>query len=208
MKDETMAAEKLDLYLLHKDEYLTPKTPMLVKIKPAKYLAISGKGEPGGDVFAAKLSALYNVTFTIKMAQKFSGNNYKVCKLEGLWWGDKNKPDFTDEPKNTWNWKPLIRTPDFINAKHLKTVVADLREKGKSAEVSEVQLEKLNEGLCVQMLHVGSYDEERKTIASMLAFAEKAGLAFHGLPHEIYLSDPRRVAPQKLKTILRMPVRR
>lgn len=203
-----MATEKLDLYVLHKDEYITPKTPQLVKTKPAKYLAITGKGEPGGDVFAAKLGALYNVAFTIKMTQKFSGTDYKVCKLEGLWWGNKNKPDFTDEPKSAWNWKLLIRTPDFINAQHLKTAVSGLREKGKSTEVSEVQLEKLNEGLCVQMLHAGPYDEERKTIASMLTFAEKAGLAFHGLHHEIYLSDPRRVMPKKLKTILRMPVRR
>jgi len=201
-----MAAEKLDLYILHKDEYITPKSPQLVKTKPAKYLAITGKGEPGSDAFAAKLGALYNVAFTIKMAQKFSGNDYKVCKLEGLWWGNKNKPDFTDEPKSEWNWKLIIRTPDFINAQHLKTAVAGLREKGKSAEVREVQLEKLNEGLCVQVLHVGPYEEERKTIALMLAFAEKEGLSFHGLHHEIYLSDPRRVAPKKLKTILRMPV--
>ena len=105
------------------------------------------------------------------------------------------------------NWKLRIRTPDFVKAQHLKTAVAVLREKGKGAEVSEVQLEKLNEGLCVQMLHVGPYDEERKTIALMLAFAEKEGLSFHGLHHEIYLSDPRRVAAKKLKTILRMPVK-
>lgn len=201
-----MAATKLDLYVLHKDEYVAPKSPLLVKIKPAKYLAITGKGEPGGEVFTAKLGALYNMAFTIKMAQKFSGQDYKVCKLEGLWWGNKNKPDFTDEPKSAWNWTLLIRTPDFITEKHLKEAVAKLREKGKGAEVSEVKLEKLNEGLCVQMLHLGPYDEERKTIALMLAFAEQEGLSCHGLHHEIYLSDPRRVAPQKLKTILRMPL--
>ncbi len=201
-----MAATKLDLYVLHKDEYVAPKSPLLVKIKPAKYLAITGKGEPGGEVFTAKLGALYNMAFTIKMAQKFSGQDYKVCKLEGLWWGNKNKPDFTGEPKSAWNWTLLIRTPDFITEKHLKEAVAKLREKGKGAEVSEVKLKKLNEGLCVQMLHLGPYDEERKTIALMLAFAEQAGLSCHGLHHEIYLSDPRRVAPQKLKTILRMLV--
>jgi hypothetical protein len=203
-----MAAEKLDLYVLHKDEYIAPKAPQLVKIKPAKYLAITGKGDPGGEAFATKLGALYNVTFTIKMKQKVAGTDYKVCKLEGLWWGNKNKPDFTDEPKSAWNWKLLIRTPNFITEKHLKEAVTSLREKDKGVEVSEVQLEKLNEGLCVQMLHVGPYDEERKTIALMLTLGQKEGLSFHGLHHEIYLSDPRRVAPQKLKTILRMPVRK
>ncbi len=203
-----MVAEKFDLYVLHKDEYLAPKTPQLVKVKPAKYLAIIGKGEPGGEAFTNKLGALYNVTFTIKMQQKFSGTDYKVCKLEGLWWGNKNKPDFTGEPKSAWNWKLLIRTPDFITEKQLKEAAAGLREKGKSAEVAEVTLEKLNAGLCVQMLHVGPYDEERKTIALMLAFGQNEGFSFHGLHHEIYLSDPRRVAPKKLKAILRMPVRR
>lgn len=198
---------KLDLYVLHRDEYIAPKTPKLVRIKPTKYLTITGKGKPGGELFTAKLGALYNVAFTIKMAQKFSGGDYKVCKLEGLWWGNKNNPDFSGEPKSMWNWKLLIRTPDFIGAQHLKTAIASLREKGKSAEVGEVQLEKLREGLCVQMLHIGPYDEERKTITLMLAFGREAGKSFHGRHHEIYLSDPRRVAPQKLKTILRMPVK-
>jgi hypothetical protein len=203
-----MAAAKLDLYVLHKDEYITPKTPQFVKIKSAKYLAIIGKGEPGGEVFTAKLGALYNVTFTIKMAQKFAGNDYKVCKLEGLWWTDKSNYAFGTVPRNEWNWKLMIRTPDFITERHLKDAAASLLAKGKSADVSEVQLEKINEGLCVQMLHIGPYDEESASIAMMKAFAEQKGKTFHGLHHEIYLSDPRRVAPKKLKTILRMPVRK
>lgn len=201
-----MPSEKLDLYELHKDEYATPKKPQLIKVKPAKYLGITGRGAPGGEVFAQKLGALYNVAFTIKMAEKFAGSDYKVSKLEGLWWGNADNEDFLLTPREEWNWKLIIRTPDFITKKHLQNAIASLRDKGKPAEVSEVKLETIKEGVCVQMLHVGPYTEEIKSIEVMKDFARQQGLRFHGLHHEIYLSDPRRVAAERLKTILRMPV--
>ncbi len=189
--------KKLDLYAQHKSQYATPKKPALIDVSPAQYLAITGRGDPGGPVFQKKLGALYNVAFTIKMARKFAGQDYAVCKLEGLWWRDKTEP---------WNWTLIIRTPDFIGAKDLEETVQKLRDKGKDAEVSEVELKKLKEGRSVQMLHVGPYDQESATIDAMRKFAAAQGLAFHGLHHEIYLSDPRRVAAQKLRTILRNPV--
>ncbi|MEW6732291.1 MAG: GyrI-like domain-containing protein [Acidobacteriota bacterium] len=201
-----MSLEKLDLYQLHKDEYITPKAPTLVEIKPARYLTITGRGEPGGAEFSTKLGALYNVVFTIKMEHKFAGKDYKVCKLEGLWWADKPHRDFLLEPKDKWNWKLIIRTPDFVTIDHLHKGIAKLREKGKSAEVSEVRLETIAEGLSVQMLHVGSYGKEEETITRMKEYAADKGLKYHGLHHEIYLSDPRRVAEPRLKTILRNPV--
>jgi hypothetical protein len=201
------AEKKLDLYTVHKTEYVTPREPVLVKVGPAKYLAIEGQGAPGGEEFQAKIGALYNVTFTIKMAKKFAGQDYTVCKLEGVWWAAGEHKEFMGLPKEQWRWKLMIRAPEFIGAKELQAAIAKLREKGKPAEVSSVKLENLKEGVCVQVLHVGPYDAEPASIVKMKEFASAKGLSFYGLHHEIYFSDPRRVAPAKLRTILRNPVR-
>ena len=200
-------AKKYDIYKEHEADYITPKTPALVEIKPARYLAIVGRGDPKGKVFQAKMGALYNVAFTVKMARKFAGRDYTVSKLEGQWWLDGKDKTYLDEPPSNWNWKLLIRVPGFITQEEVDAAIGKLREKGKPAEVSEVKLETLDEGRCVQMLHLGPYDAEAKTIAAMTAFAQGNGLGYHGLHHEIYLSDPRRVAPARLRTILRHPVR-
>ncbi len=199
---------KIDLYKLHKTEYAATRKPALMELKPATYLAISGQGAPGGEQFTASIGALYGVAFTIKMTRKFAGQqDYAVCKLEGQWWTEPAS-DFGKLPPDQWRWKLLIRTPDFIREADLRQAVAVLLKRGKGEDVKRVRLEPLAEGLCVQMLHVGPYDKECETIAVMKAFAEKQGLAFCGKHHEIYLSDPRRVPPERLKTILRHPVRR
>jgi hypothetical protein len=198
---------KLDLYKLHKAEYAATRKPVLVELKPASYLAISGQGAPGGDLFTASIGALYGVAFTIKMTRKFAGQqDYAVCKLEGQWWSEL-AADFAKLPKDQWLWKLLIRTTDFIKKDDLRQAVAVLLKRGKGEDVKRVWLESLAEGLCVQMLHVGPYDRECETIAVMKAFAEKQQLVFSGKHHEIYLSDPRRVPPERLKTIVRQPVR-
>jgi hypothetical protein len=141
------------------------------------------------------------------MARKLAGQDYAVCKLEGLWWGKKSGGDFLAEPQSQWNWQLLIRVPDFIAGSDLETTAAGLIKKGKSHLVLEVGLQTIDEGLCVQMLHVGAYSEEKQSIERMHAFATAEGLKYHGEHHEIYLSDPRKVAPEKLRTILRQPVR-
>lgn len=199
---------KLDLYKLHKVDYLAPRKSVLVRLKPATYLTIEGHGAPGGDEFTACIGALYGMAFTIKMTRKFAGlQDYAVCKLEGLWWADGANSNFAKTPKDQWHWKLLIRTPEFIKAKDLEQAAVVLVKRGKGANVERVRLETLDEGQCVQMLHVGPYEKECETIALMEAFAEKQHLGFHGVHHEIYLSDPRRVPPERLKTILRHPVR-
>ncbi len=203
-----MPATKLDLYKLHKDEYITPQTPTLVKCKSGKYLTIDGQGAPGGEVFTERLGLLYAVAFTIKMEKKFAGQDYKVCGLEGLWWGPQGGADFLTEPRETWCWKLILRVPDFITAQDLKAAIAAVKEKGKGDEAGDVRLEKINEGLCLQALHVGPYATEMHTLARMRAFARENGLCFHGQHHEIYLSDPRRAAPEKMRTILRLPIKR
>src|SRR5689334_25425453 len=97
---------KLDLYKLHKTDYVAPRKPVLVRLKPATYLAIEGQGTPGGDEFTASIGALYGMAFTIKMTRKFAGlQDYAVCKLEGQWWADDPEPSLAKAPKNQWRWK-------------------------------------------------------------------------------------------------------
>lgn len=199
---------KIDLYKLNKAEYAATRKPVMVELKPANYLVISGQGAPGGEAFTASIGALYGMAFTIKMTRKFAGKqDYAVCKLEGQW-GSESAANFAKLPKDQWLWKLLIRTPEFIKEDDLRQAVAVLLKRGKGEDVKRVGLESLAEGPCVQMLHVGPYEKEGETVAVMKAFAEGKHFEFSGKHHEIYLSDPRRVPPERLKTILRIPVRR
>jgi hypothetical protein len=201
--------EKIDLGRIHKEAYAAPKKPVLLDIGPATYLAISGQGEPGGPLFIQHIGALYGVAFTVKMTRKFpSQQDYVVGKLEAQWWCDGSEENFAHVPKDQWRWRLLIRTPEFVTAGELARAVEVLKKKGKTEPVEAVRLESLAEGRCVQMLHIGPYDREDETLAVMKAHAEKHGLKFQGRHHEIYLSDPRRIPPEKLKTILRHPVTR
>jgi hypothetical protein len=199
-------AQTLDLYKVHKGEYVAPREPVLIQTKPARYLTITGQGAPGGEAFQQSVGALYSVAFSLKMAKKFAGKDYKVCHLEGLWWGDKEGENFAAQSPDTWNWKLIIRVPDFIGAKDLVETIARLKEKGKPPEVARVKLETIDEGQCAQMLHLGPYMTEAETISQMIALAMKKGLSCRGRHHEIYLSDPRRVPAERLRTILRLPV--
>lgn len=199
--------EKLDLYKLHKIEYTAARKPVLINTRPAVYLTISGKGAPGADAFQACIGALYSMAYTIKMSRKFAGKgDYAICKLEGQYWYDVMGPDFSNVPKEDWQWTLMIRTPDLITPKDLETAVAALDKRGKAGLSPEVKLATIDEGACVQMLHVGPYEREKETVDKMVAFAATRGFVPHGRHHEIYLSDPRRVAPERLKTILRLPV--
>jgi hypothetical protein len=201
------ATDKVDLFKLHKDEYVAPKKPRLVSIGTARYLAASGQGGPGGEEFGAKVGALYAVAFTIKMTRKFEGKgDYMICKLEAQYWCDDEDRGYQTASPEDWRWRLMIRTPDFVTQRDLDDAIAKLLEKGKDPTVSEVALIDLAEGDCVQMLHVGPYEREEETLATMLELVENEGLVTHGRHHEIYLSDPRRVEPERLRTILRMPV--
>lgn len=202
------AEAKIDLFKeLKKTEYIQPKSPTLVEIGEGSYLKINGAGAPGGDEYIAKIGALYAMAYTIKMTRKFDGlQDYVIGKLEGQWWSDHG-PDLKTVPQEQWLWSLMIRTPDFVDATELATAVEKLIDKGKDPEVRNVRLETISEGPCMQMLHLGPFENEWETIAQMLNFAHEHGFESHGHHHEIYLSDPRRVAPERLKTILRMPVK-
>jgi hypothetical protein len=203
------SADKIDLCKLHKDQYAAPKSPILLTMDEAIYLSILGRGAPGGPEFTEKIGALYGVAFTTKMTHKFAGlQDYAVCKLEAQWWIDGAGSDLSGATPDQWNWRLMIRTPSIVQSEEVRSAIQSLLQKGKTPHADEVKLESITEGPCVQMLHVGPYDEEPVTIAAMKAFAEKQGLAFHGRHHEIYLSDPRRIPPERLKTILRCPVKK
>jgi hypothetical protein len=196
---------KLDLYRRYKGEYITPRNPALVRVGPARYLSVSGRGDPNGPGFGAAVGALYGVAFTIKMAKKAANKDYVVAKLEGLWWGGKRGRLLIDAPRSTWRWKVLIRVPTFVGAPDLVRAKRELVRRGKSG--GTVRLESLREGRVVQLLHVGPYDREHESLGRMEEFARARGVRLAGRHHEIYLSDPRRVAPARLRTILRRPVR-
>ncbi len=200
-------AGKLDLYKLHAAEYVRPRRPALVATKPARYLTIEGTGDPNGPAFAEKVGALYAMAYTIKMGKKRLGTDFKVAELEGLWWAAGGSAAIPATRRAEWKWKLLIRMPDFVKERCLVMASRMLLEKGKGKAVTQVTLERFAEGRCVQMLHVGPYASEAETIGAMLAFARVQGLSFTGRHHEIYLSDPSRVKPERLKTILRHPVR-
>ena len=201
--------EKIDLCKIHKDQYAAPKSPILVTVGDAAYLSVDGRGAPGGPDFTDKIGTLYGMAYTVKMTRKFDGaQDYVICKLEALWWLDDPEQAFETAPQEDWNWKLMIRTPDFVEPSELERATTTLIEKGKAPQARQVRLERLCEGLCVQMLHVGPYEEEGRTLAQMETFAREQGLLFHRPHHEIYLSDPRRVPAERLKTILRHPVRR
>ncbi len=202
---ETMANQKLDLLKEHKADYAAPKKPVILNIAAAKYLAIDGQGAPGGEEFQQAVGALYAGAFTMKMASKSKGRDYAVCKLEALWWADG--VSFPEARPEQVRYKLMIRTPEFIAESDLNDTFDVLRKKDKTPRGGDLRLESLDEGRCVQMLHVGPYDREAETIQQMQAAATAEGLALHGLHHEIYLSDPRRVPPDRLRTILRHPVR-
>jgi hypothetical protein len=147
------------------------------------------------------------MAYTVKMTRKFSGQtDYTVSRLEALYWG-AGDVCFTQLPKDQWRWQLLIRTPEFVKTAELDRAVAALRKKGKAPAAGEVRLVTLAEGRCVQVLHVGPYDRIGESVAQMATAAAAAGCEFRDRHHGIYLSDPRRVEPARLKTILRQPIR-
>ena len=197
------ATNHLDLFKSLKTEYAQPRTPRIIATTPGTYLALTGQSAPGSDDYGARVADLYAVAYTLKFRRKLgAGPDFAVGKLECRWLA---LPD-TRHATAGWEWQLLIRVPDLITAAELDETISVLIDKKKPVTVREVNLVTLHEGPCVQMLHIGPYDREPETFGTMQAFAAQQGHAVHGAPHEIYLSDPRRVEPDRLKTILRQPM--
>jgi hypothetical protein len=186
------------------------KIPELITVPPMQFLSIEGHGSPNDNPeFEAAVSALYGCAYTIKFTRKKAGlePDYSVQPLEGLWWVDEVDPaNYRTVPQSQWRWRLLMGQPDFVTLSELESAKPEILKK-KGQDVSTVRLERFDEGLCVQILYVGPYAEEYSTIALMHEWAKDQGFEIQGLHHEIYLGDPRKTAPEKLKTILRQPVR-
>lgn len=189
--------------------------PAIVEVPSMNFLAVRGQGNPNDPEgeYAAAIEMLYGVAYTLKMSYKGDYRidgffEYVVPPLEGLWW--QQEPGAIDYArKELFRWISLIRLPDFVARKDFEWAVAEA-ERRKKRDFSKVEFMSYSEGACVQCMHTGPYDDEPATIGRMQAFAAQQGMKFdislQRPHHEIYLSDPRRCAPAKLKTVVRLPV--
>ncbi len=201
---------KIDFKKELKEIYGTKaKTFEIVNVHEMNFLMIDGHGNPNtAQSYQEALMALYGVAYKLKfMSKKNLGKDYVVPPLEGLWWAE-DMTAFTSGNKDDWDWTMMIMQPDWISAQ-MFAQCKELVQKAKNPiALSKLRLEHYHEGLSVQILHLGSYDDEAPTIAKLHnEFMPENKLNEAGKHHEIYLSDPRRVAPEKLKTILRQPVK-
>lgn len=177
----------------------------VLEVPPLRYLALDGHGDPNTDTYRRALETIYPVAYKLKFASKAAGRDYGVPPLEALWSADDPAAFTTARDKSQWDWTVLSMVPEWITPADVDTAIAATTGPRRD----EVRLLTLDEGLCVQTLHVGSYDDEGPTLARMHdGFIPAEGLAMTGRHHEIYLSDARRTAPERLRTILRQPVER
>lgn len=194
---------ELDSYRARRGEF------RIIDVPPLPYLMVDGRGDPNTAAeYADALAALYPVAYKLKFASKVDlERDYVVMPLEALWWADDMAAFTSARDKSQWSWTAMILTPDWITRELFDAAVEQVGRKDPPASLAKVRLETLEEGRCVQTLHIGSYDDEAPVLAAMHdEFIPGAGLAMTGRHHEIYLSDPRRVEPAKLRTILRQPV--
>lgn len=181
----------------------------VVEVPDLQYLMIDGHGDPNTDpAFGHATEALYPLAYKLKFASKRElGRDYVVMPLEGLWWADEMDAFTAARDKSRWDWTLMIMVPDWIEEDLFAAVVEQVAAGDRPRRLYDVRLETLSEGRCVQTLHIGSYDDEAGVLARMHhEFVPENGLRMVGRHHEIYLGDARKVAPEKLRTILRQPV--
>lgn len=200
----------------YKEFYLPPRKPVIVEIPEMNFIAVRGTGNPNDEngEYKKAMELLYGIAFTIKMSykgpHKIEGYfEYVVPPLEGLWW-QEDSTGIDDSKKDTFHWISMIRLPDFVSKSDFDWAIEEATRK-KKKDFSKVEYFTYEGGTCVQCMHIGSYDDEPATIRAMEAFAEQNGYVIDITPtryhHEIYLSDPRRCAVEKLKTVVRHPVK-
>ena len=200
----------------YKEYYMPPKVPAIITVPPMNFIAVRGTGDPNAEdgEYKQAIGLLYGIAFTIKMSKKGSRQikgyfDYVVPPLEGFWWqDDMQRIDYAH--KEHFKWISLIRLPDFVTEADYAWAIEEATRKKKS-DFSKVEFLTYDEGLCVQCMQIGSYDEDPATVQRMHEYMVQQGYAldisesrFH---HEIYLSDARKVAPEKLKTVIRHPIK-
>lgn len=206
--------EKLNLTKKYKKYYTATAKPEIIETGPAQYLSITGKGDPSAPEFSETIQALYATAYTVKFIFKKQNRDFVVSKLEGLWWFDERK--FTgvspagspaEVPREEWFYRLLIRMPDYVSEKETKEAIISVLSKKGLSLAGEVHLFRMHEGKSVQMLHTGPFSSEHETLKQIIAFMREHNLKKNGHHHEIYLSDFRKTAAERLKTILREPVK-
>ncbi len=201
----------------YKEFYMPKNKPEIVNVPKANYIAVRGKGNPNipDGEYQQAIGVLYAVAYTLKMSYKTDYKiegffEYVVPPLEGFWW--QNNVDGVDYGnKDTFNWISVIRLPDFVTEKDFEWAVENATQK-KKIDCSKAEFLMIDEGLCVQIMHIGPFDNEPESVAIMDAFLEENGyendINEKRLHHEIYMSDARKAAPEKWKTVIRHPIRR
>lgn len=205
-----MNIDKLDYKKEYKELYLPKKTPAIISVPSIDFIMIDGEGNPNGEEFALKVSALYSFSYAVKMSYK-SDNvptgyyDYIVFPLEGVW--DLIDKTLLPTDKNNFKYKIMIRQPEFLTNDLFERFIAETKKKKPNIYLDKVEYGTISEGLCCQMLHLGSYDDEPASFEMMEQFSKDKGYKRISLIHrEIYLSDPRKTEPSKLKTVLRYQV--
>ena len=211
------AAMAFDFKKEYKEFYMPKNKPEIVIVPKANYIAVRGKGDPNEEngAYQQAISVLYAVAYTLKMSYKTDYKikgffEYVVPPLEGFWWQENtDSVDYTD--KSAFNWISVIRLPDFVTKEDFGWAVETAAKK-KKLDCSSAEFVTIDEGLCVQIMHIGSYDDEPATVALMDEYLEQNGFVNDindiRLHHEIYLSDPRKTVPEKWKTVIRHPVKK
>jgi len=200
-----------------KEFYLPRAKPEIVNVPKANYIAVRGKGNPNEEdgTYQKAVGILYAVAYTLKMSYKTDYKidgffEYVVPPLEGFWWQDGiDGVDYSD--KSSFNWISVIRLPDFITQENFNWAV-ETASKKKKIDCSSAEFLTINEGLCIQIMHIGSYDDEPASVKLMDDYLNENGYANDinqsRLHHEIYLSDPRKIEPEKWKTVIRHPIKK
>ena len=201
-------AGKIDIKKQYKHLFAPKREPHLVEVPRFQYLMIDGEGSPQGAAFQDAIGALYSTAYTTQFRLKAAGRaDFVVPPLEALWWAD-DESAFEENRRDEWRWTLMLIQPDHVPEEDIADALGALDKKGKTTAVHRsMRTELLAEGRAVQCLYVGPYDSMGESIATMQAFAESSGLELAGKHHDVYLSDPRRTVPEKLKTVLRRPVR-
>jgi len=201
---------KVDFKKTLKQFYIPPKEFVMVDVLEMQFVIVDGHGDPNTtQEYQDAVEALYAAAYKMKfISKKTLEKDYIVPPLEGLWWAEDMSTYLTRE-KSQWDWTMMIMTPEWISVEIFDEAIKQVRKAKDPASLNKVRLERYHEGLSVQIMHIGSYDDEGTVLAQMHSdFIPNNGFVENGKHHEIYLSDPRRVAPEKLKTVLRQPVRK
>ena len=201
---------KIDLKKELKALYVpSAKEVTLIDVPEMSFIMIDGQGSPESEQYQQAIGALYSIAYTIKFdKKKAGGTDFTVMALEGLWWADDYK-DFDPETgdRNKWQWTMMIMQPDFIIAAEFKSAQEAAAKKKPNPSIAGVRFERFKEGKAVQIMHIGPYSAEAPNIQRMHQKIKEIGGKLYGKHHEIYMSDPRRGDPAKIKTVLRQPYR-